>query len=126
MRISKIDFMNDTGYHYTLEIKSAKHLDDGNWLENFFRTLLDSSQFNILNFVSHRFKGGGITGIFLLSESHLSYHTYPENNYMSIDLYTCGNNPSNEINKIIKYFGTKNVICNYVKRGSLMFKESFN
>ncbi|WP_372240781.1 S-adenosylmethionine decarboxylase [Pseudomonas sp. CK-NBRI-02] len=32
----------------------------------------------------------GVTGLFLLCESHLSYHTHPENSYISIDVYTCG------------------------------------
>ena len=32
---------------------------------------------------------GGITALFLLSESHLSIHTFPENGFCAIDLYCC-------------------------------------
>jgi len=31
-----------------------------------------------------------MSGVFILSESHLSFHTWPEENYVSVDLYVCG------------------------------------
>jgi S-adenosylmethionine decarboxylase len=38
----------------------------------------------------HRFPGpGGITGFVVLSESHLSCHTFPETGFAAIDLYCC-------------------------------------
>jgi S-adenosylmethionine decarboxylase len=52
--------------------------------------------FTVLNESFHHFSGGGegVTGIFLLSESHCAFHTYPEFNYMAFDLFSCGtNNP---------------------------------
>jgi S-adenosylmethionine decarboxylase len=40
--------------------------------------------------VWHRFPGeGGITGVLLLSESHLSVHTFPEAGFAAINLYCC-------------------------------------
>lgn len=36
------------------------------------------------------FEGGGETLLYILSESHLSVHTYPEHHYISLDVYTCG------------------------------------
>ncbi len=32
---------------------------------------------------------GGRTIVFILSESHFVFHSYPENNYFLIDLYVC-------------------------------------
>ena len=38
----------------------------------------------------HRFPGaGGITGLYLLSESHLACHTYPEFGAATFNLYCC-------------------------------------
>jgi len=38
----------------------------------------------------HTFPGaGGVTGIIMLSESHLSVHTYPETGFAAFDLYCC-------------------------------------
>lgn len=40
--------------------------------------------------VMHEFPGGGVTGFILLSESHLSLHSYPEKGFLALDLFTCG------------------------------------
>lgn len=46
-----------------------------------------------------------MTGLFLLSESHLSYHTYPESRYISIDVYTCGQHNAAINEGIAEFFG---------------------
>ena len=38
----------------------------------------------------HAFEGGGVTGVILLSESHIALHTYPEHGFIAIDLFSCG------------------------------------
>ena len=53
------------------------------------RCLCDINEFKILGEVEHRFEPEGYTFLFLLSESHLSVHTFPERKYLSFDLYTC-------------------------------------
>ena len=35
------------------------------------------------------FPGGGVTGLLLLTESHLACHTYPEHAFAAFDLYCC-------------------------------------
>ena len=37
----------------------------------------------------HKFEGGGITGMVVLAESHMSVHTWPERGYVSVDVYVC-------------------------------------
>jgi len=38
----------------------------------------------------HKFGGeGGVTGLYLLTESHLSVHTYPEHGVATLNLYCC-------------------------------------
>jgi S-adenosylmethionine decarboxylase len=44
----------------------------------------------VLNKKFHQFDPQGITGFYLLSESHLAFHTWPEKGQISFDLYTCG------------------------------------
>ncbi len=48
-------------------------------LNKIFKIALKKTGFHILKNISHQFKKGGkgVTGIFLLAESHASYHTYP-------------------------------------------------
>jgi S-adenosylmethionine decarboxylase len=40
--------------------------------------------------VLHRFSGGGITGVLLLAESHIAFHSYPEHGYLALDIFSCG------------------------------------
>lgn len=38
----------------------------------------------------HGFEPQGVSGTVVISESHLSIHTWPEYRYASMDIYTCG------------------------------------
>lgn len=101
--------MEDRGYHTIWDITgaNAKLLSNDTALHNFFLTALQVSGFTVISDMVHKFSSGGegVTGLFLLSESHLSYHTYPERGYISIDVYTCGKS-NNSINEgIAAFFG---------------------
>ena len=37
----------------------------------------------------HQFEPRGASGVVLLAESHLSFHTWPEEGYVAVDLFTC-------------------------------------
>ena len=47
------------------------------------------NNYTILGEIDHEFHPYGCSFILLLSESHLSVHTFPERNHLSFDLYTC-------------------------------------
>jgi S-adenosylmethionine decarboxylase len=38
----------------------------------------------------HQFDPQGVSGTVVIAESHLSIHTWPENGYVAVDIYTCG------------------------------------
>ncbi|WP_096619587.1 S-adenosylmethionine decarboxylase [Candidatus Enterovibrio altilux] len=94
--------MDSRGYPFLINIETkSKKLNDDATLKKLFNKILDNSSFTVVGFLDKKFEGGG-GGVFLLSESHLSYHTYPENGYISINLYTCGKEPSTSDFKSIK------------------------
>ena len=101
--------MDDLGYHTIWDITGAdaQLLKDERALHEFFLATLIRSKFTVLNHLVHKFEAGGegVTGLYLLSESHLSYHTYPENRYISIDVYTCGKNNALINEGILDFFG---------------------
>jgi S-adenosylmethionine decarboxylase len=35
---------------------------------------------------------GGLSGFVMIAESHISFHTFPERGFVTIDVYTCQNN----------------------------------
>lgn len=54
---------------------------------------LTESGFNVLRRSgSHKFQGGGrgVTGFFMLAQSHAAFHSYPEYGYLALDIYSCG------------------------------------
>ena len=59
-----------------------------------------------LNSVVHHFNNvGSFTVLYLLAESHLSLHTWPEKNYIAMDVFTCGDsNTTNIANELKKFF----------------------
>jgi S-adenosylmethionine/arginine decarboxylase-like enzyme len=81
----------------------AKNIKNTQLLNNFEETLhmLDmlcsKYKFPILGRSYHMFEPCGFTILFLLSDSHLSLHTFPERNFVAIDLYTCKEYADNSI-----------------------------
>ena len=58
------------------------------------RTILDSvvskSGLHVISSSFHQFEPQGVSAVYLLSESHLSVHTWPEYGYVALDIFTCG------------------------------------
>jgi S-adenosylmethionine decarboxylase len=67
----------------------------------------------------HKFGGaGGVTGLVMLTESHLACHTYPENGIATFNLYCCRTRPEwNWKANLTKMLGAKNVSVKKIKRG---------
>lgn len=58
-------------------------------LESFYEYLLKKSGFTIVKQIKHFFDPIGYTTIYLLAESHLAIHTFPEENKTYIELSSC-------------------------------------
>ena len=102
---------NTSGKHLICDIKNIKNTNSLNNVDdliNLLKNICSQHNFDILKEVSYQFEPIGCSILFLLSESHISIHTFPEKNHMSLDLYTCreynNNDAYNEIfNYIIDY-----------------------
>ncbi|MGU4885093.1 adenosylmethionine decarboxylase, partial [Escherichia coli] len=51
----------------------------------------------VLSVQAQQFDPQGATVLVLLSESHLSIHTYPERGFAALDCYTCGDTVDPEV-----------------------------
>lgn len=78
------------GEHITVDIVGATKDYDGAFYERIFRKIADKAQVHVLEISQHKFEPQGITAVALLSESHMSVHTFPEHGIVSFDFFTCG------------------------------------
>ncbi|HHY04608.1 MAG TPA: S-adenosylmethionine decarboxylase proenzyme [Thermoanaerobacterales bacterium] len=67
----------------------------------------------------HKFSPQGVSGVVVISESHLAIHTWPELGYAAVDVFTCGDrvNPWDACNYISESFNSTHMTATEVKRG---------
>lgn len=79
------------GMHLILDFWGASHLDDQDHLEKALRAAVDAAGATLLHIHLHRFSpSGGISGVAVLAESHISVHTWPERDFAAFDIFMCG------------------------------------
>ncbi len=80
--------------HLLLELYKCDYekLNDESFLRCSLNKAAKLANATVLNLISNKFEPQGVTAIALLSESHISIHTWPESNYSAIDIFTCGQN----------------------------------
>ncbi len=97
----------------------AEILTDEQVLEQTLFRCTDDSGLNRVDFLRHKFEPHGITYIVVIAESHIAIHTYPESNYMSLDVFTCGEYPLMEkfVSLFAKATGAEIRARKLIKRG---------
>lgn len=87
------------GRHVTMDLRevSFDKLNDVDFLRSAMVEAANRCGATIVgeNFI--KFTPQGVTGVLVLSESHLSIHTYPEEGFAAIDCYTCGTTVDPEV-----------------------------
>lgn len=78
------------GQHLLVDFWGAQHLDDLATIERALSEAAAACGATLLETRFHQFGNGGVTGMALLAESHISIHTWPETGYAAIDIFVCG------------------------------------
>ena len=80
--------------HFLLELYRCNYekLNDESFLRCTLNKAAKIANATVLNLISNKFEPQGVTAIALLAESHLSIHTWPEEQYSAVDIFTCGKN----------------------------------
>ena len=89
-----------SGKHMICDIKEIKNLEllhDIDRIKELLDMICEKYDFTILNKVEHAFQPQGLTLLYLLSESHISIHTFPEKEYLALDIYTCRDYSTNDV-----------------------------
>jgi S-adenosylmethionine decarboxylase len=79
------------GSHLILDLWEAEHLHDAEVIEMAFRRAIKECGATLLHMHFHEFsENGGVSGVAVLAESHISIHTWPERSYAAVDIFMCG------------------------------------
>ncbi len=79
------------GTHLLLDLWGASHLDDIERMEQAMRDIVTACGATLLHIHLHHFSpSGGVSGVAVLAESHISVHTWPERDYAAFDVFMCG------------------------------------
>jgi S-adenosylmethionine decarboxylase len=113
--------MESVGRHLILEMWDCE--EDGlNSVEIVSRALREATEAcgaTLLQEMIHPFTPQGVTGVAVISESHILIHTWPEYGYAAVDVFTCGKKitPEDVLPVLRHYFRPGHVQIMEMKRG---------
>ena len=107
------------GMHVIVDLYDAEYLDDIVLVEAVMRECITKCGANLLHIHLHHFAPTyGVTGVAVLSESHISVHTWPERKFAAFDIFMCGAaKPELAINILKDRFKAQKVVSTIQKRG---------
>ena len=120
--------MQSLGRHILAEIYgcSFEFLNDiGKVEETMINAALEAGA-EVREFVFHKFSPQGVSGVVVISESHLAIHTWPELGYAAVDVFTCGDrvNPWDACNYLVEKFNATSMNATELKRGLIEEMEA--
>ncbi len=107
------------GTHLLIDLWGASRLDDIEVVEDALRQSAVEAGATILHCHLHHFQpNGGISGVLVLAESHISIHSWPERGYAALDVFMCGDcDPYKAIPILKRAFAPDFVTVAETKRG---------
>lgn len=107
------------GTHLLVDLWGASNLDDIDLIEETLRAGAIEAGATILHCHLHHFEpNGGVSGVLVLAESHISIHTWPEASYAALDVFMCGDcDPHKAIPFLKKAFTPERVDVDEQLRG---------
>lgn len=113
--------MDTMGRHVIAELWgcSAERLNDMQSIERIMVNAALEAGAEVREVAFHKFAPQGVSGVVIISESHLTIHSFPEHGYASVDVYTCGDriDPNVACDYITKWLGATRLEAIEVPRG---------
>lgn len=119
--------LNALGRHLVADFHGCTaDLNDPGLILETLEKACEVSGATIVSRTKHHFSPYGVTAVFVIAESHLAVHTWPEYGYAAVDLFTCGNTVDTW--KAFEYckqaFGAARIEVKDIARGILPDAES--
>ena len=107
------------GQHLILDLWDATPLNNLAIMEGTLRECVDTCGATLLHIHLHHFTiNGGISGVAVLAESHISVHTWPERQFAAFDIFMCGDAmPEQAIAILKRTFSPQRVDIHQALRG---------
>ena len=97
------DGLRFAGVHLIIDLHEAERLDDLAYVERALRDCVAASGASLLHLHLHHFTpNGGVSGVAVLAESHISVHTWPECGYAAFDVFMCGDTTPHRTVEVLK------------------------
>ncbi len=112
--------MHTFGRHLLVELFGCDEtiLNDIPSIESVMRDAVKASGATEVGCVFHKFTPVGASGVIVLSESHISIHTWPEQGFAALDFFTCGDcDPHRGLDVLLDGFKGTHYEFMYVERG---------
>jgi len=112
-------FIKYAGVHLIVELWDAKNLTSLALIRKALKDAVTACQATLLKIDLHQFSpSGGISGVAIIQESHISIHTWPEYKYAALDIFVCGEvDPYKAIPLLKERFKPKRIQVAELKRG---------
>jgi S-adenosylmethionine decarboxylase len=113
------DGVTFAGQHLIIDLWEAQGLDDAARIEAALRDAVEAAGATLLHIHLHTFTpNGGVSGVAVLAESHISVHTWPEKGYAAFDVFMCGEaEPKKALHVLERAFAPKRTVVGVHKRG---------
>ncbi|MBI9033777.1 MAG: polyamine aminopropyltransferase [Bacteroidales bacterium] len=119
--------MESLGRHILVEFAccNPEVMNDVTGIEQAMIKAAEDAGATVINSNFHHFSPYGVSGVVVIQESHLAIHTWPEYQYASVDLFTCGDevNPWHAFDQLKEVFQSKSYSVLELHRGSLNLLE---
>ncbi|WP_223006769.1 adenosylmethionine decarboxylase [Streptomyces roseirectus] len=107
------------GTHLLADLVGASRLDDPAHAETVLRECARAAGALLLYVHVHHFgRGGGVSGVAVLAESHISVHSWPEYRFAAVDLFMCGTAEPNKALPVLQAgFSPERIVAQELVRG---------
>jgi S-adenosylmethionine decarboxylase len=118
------DGVRYAGTHLIIDLVRAERLDDLEHIETTLRRCVEVAGATLLHIHLHHFTpNGGVSGVAVLAESHISIHSWPEYGYAALDVFMCGRtDPRRTIDVLKEAFSPKKILVKEQLRGKEMHR----
>ena len=113
------DGVRFAGTHLIVDLWDAEGLDDLSHVEATLTACVEAAGATLLHIHLHHFTpNGGVSGVAVLAESHISIHTWPEHGYAALDVFMCGDaRPHESVEVLRKSFRPGRIAVEEILRG---------